>query len=182
MSDAEAQGIVDGPAPLSEVVAQLHEKQRILLQTAADAQTYQDGVIEQEDAPPAVQMSYLTRTTDLSNSLVNHHMKALIRDGLAELVQQLERDDPASQPGPLRENVYQCTERGREATENIDDVPIGETLDALRAELERQRDEQARTKSIVMQIAVNTGTYTLKQAKEEMPRERFEQAFPDADY
>ena len=182
MSDAEVQGNVGGPSTLNEAVSQLHQKQRVLLQTIDEAQTYQKGVIDQGDAPPAVQMSYLTRTTNISNSLILHHMKRLIRFGLAERVGQIERDDPASTPGPLPENVYQCTERGREAVEDhLDDAPVGESLDALRAELERQREKNAQRNRIVMQIAVNTETYTIEQAKEAMPRDQFEQAFPDAD-
>jgi hypothetical protein len=180
MSDAEIQESTNRSVPLSEAVAGLHQKQELLLQTTADARTYQDGVIKQTDAPPAVQTSYLTRTTNFPNNLVTHHMKALIRVGLAEQVGQVESDNPASSPGPLPENVYQCTDRGREAVGEIEDKPIGESFDAFRAELESQRDELDFVKGVVMKVAVDTGTFDREEAEEMMPDDQFTQLF-DAD-
>lgn len=177
MPNAEAPRNNEGPKELDKYIQDIHRKAGTLLSNLAAAPTHHDSVHSQGDLPPAVQTSYLTSTTDLPNNQVAHHMKNLIRKGLAERVQQIKSTDPASQPGPLGENVYQCTERGIEAAEMLDAQPVGGSLDSLRAELERQQEELAWTKRMMMKMAVNTDTLSIEQAEEMMPSDEFQKAF-----
>lgn len=162
---------------LSEIIKSLHEKSRIILSNTASAPVHHQSVISQGGEPPAVQTSYLTGATGFQNTLINHHMQSLIRNGLVEKIEKLPSTDPRSHPGSLGENVYQCTENGVQAAEQLEEQPVGESFDSIRAEVERQREKLKRTNQLMMRIAVNTDTLTLEQAEKMMSPDEFEEVF-----
>lgn len=175
----EGQDLNSSEEEIKETIGNVHEKAKLILSNTATAPIHHKSVISQGDEPPAVQTSYLTGATGFQNTLINHHMQSLIQAGLVKKVEKLPSTDPRSHPGSLGENVYQCTERGIKAAKILDGHPVGGSLDVVRAELERQKEELAWTKRMMMKMAVSTDTLTLEQAREMMPSDEFEKAFEE---
>lgn len=134
---------------ISSISKSLKQTREVILEAIATAPSQSTHVSypSNNSERPIVKTSYITDKTELPNNTVGYHAQQLIHTGLIERVEGEIVPPDTSSGNP--DNAYRCTEVGLEVARFEEEFPVGASIEDLRDEYERQRQEIAELKETI---------------------------------